>query len=68
MEGNSFLFDRTVDFSLLQPVIGFALNSKGPLIVQAFVVALEDAAIPEAEIGFDPWAHLFLMLFSKFPL
>ena len=51
-------------FSLSEPSIWFAIDSKRSLIVKALIEALENASIPKAEIGFKPWTHLFLLVFQ----
>lgn len=53
---------RPEDLALLEPVVRPAFHTKGPLVIQALVVALEDAAVPETEVRFHSRPHLFLLL------
>lgn len=64
MERNFIFCYFPVDFSLPQPIIRFTLNSKGSLEIETFIIALKDASIPKAQVGLNPWAHLFLVLFA----
>jgi hypothetical protein len=59
------LVNLPLNFPFSKPGIRFPLNSKGSLIVEALVKALENASVPKAEIRFKPGAHLFFFNFSN---
>jgi hypothetical protein len=48
------------------PVIGFSIKPVWALEIEAFIEALEDAAVPEVGIGLC--AHALLLLFLSLPL
>lgn len=63
MVSNLFFMNFPEYLGLSCPFVRFSLNAKGPLVVKTFVVALEDAAMPETQVSSDSRAHLFLVFF-----
>jgi hypothetical protein len=55
------LRDDPHHFGFGDPLVGFALYSVGSLVVQTFVVAFEDAAVPEVHEGLGARTHLLVV-------
>jgi len=64
MEIKLMLINLPLYFSLSEPSIWLAIDSKRSLIVKTLIEALENASIPKAEISFKPGTHLFLLVFQ----
>jgi len=61
MEQNLLSLYGAKNFGFCSPLIRLTLNTKGSLIVQALIVALEDATMPKAEISLHSLTHLFMV-------
>lgn len=60
------VIDRSEYFDVGCPLVRFSLYSVGSFIVKTFIIAFEDTAMPEAEVGSHPWPHLLLILIFVF--
>lgn len=49
-------------FFVGDPVVGLSVEAVGPFVVEAFVEALEYAAVPKVGVRLGAHAHLLLLL------
>jgi hypothetical protein len=66
--GQVLFLDLSEDLAVGGPLIGLALDAVGSFEVEALIVRLEDAAMPEADIGSHPRPHISLVFCSVFLL
>ena len=62
MSAQVFLLNLAEHLDLDNPLVRLTVNSIRSLIVQTFVVALEDATMPEIEVGLGAIAHFLFIL------